>query len=159
MKLIQITSDMLAEANRKALEMGALNNSITNGKGNIYGFVGELIAEQVLGGYIVNSYDFDLVLYDGRTTVDVKTKKVSSPPKEYYDCSVANYNTKQKCDYYCFVRVLDDLSVGWFLGVYKKDQYFKDAVFLKKGDIDPSNNFTVKADCFNLKINNLKILC
>ena len=37
-----------------------------------------------------------------------------------------------------------------------KDEYFKKATFLKKGDVDPSNNYTVRADCYNLKINELQ---
>jgi hypothetical protein len=42
--------------------------------------------------------------------------------------------------------------------VYKKDEYYKNAVALKKGEIDPSNNFTVKADCYNIKISDLQQL-
>jgi hypothetical protein len=30
-----------------------------------------------------------------------------------------------------------------------------DATFMKKGDVDPSNNFTVRADCYNLRIDKL----
>jgi hypothetical protein len=46
--------------------------------------------------------------------------------------------------------------VGWYLGVYNKDQYMKDAVFMQKGTIDPSNGYTVKSDCYNIKIDQLK---
>jgi hypothetical protein len=42
--------------------------------------------------------------------------------------------------------------------VYKKDDYYRDAVALKKGEIDPTNNFTVKADCYNVKISALQQL-
>jgi hypothetical protein len=73
-----------------------------------------------------------------------------------YDCSIASFNTKQDCDYYCFVRVKKDLTVGWYLGVYDKHQYMEDAVFMKKGDVDPSNGYTVRSDCYNLKIKQLK---
>ena len=37
-----------------------------------------------------------------------------------------------------------------------KEEYFDKANLLKKGEIDPSNNFTVKADCYNLKISELR---
>ena len=36
-----------------------------------------------------------------------------------------------------------------------KEEYFNKATFLKKGDIDPSNNYTVKADCYNVPISEL----
>ena len=39
---------------------------------------------------------------------------------------------------------------------YNKSDYFDDAKFLKKGQVDPDNNFKVKADCYNLPINKLK---
>ena len=152
---VVVTGDMLVTARDKAAEMGKLRNSITNGAGNIAGFIGEAIAQQVMGGVLANTYDYDLILCNSKT-VDVKTKLTSVKPLETYDCSIAGLNTKQECDYYAFVRVKNDLSVGWFLGVYEKQQYMIDSVFMKKGTIDPSNGYTVKSDCYNLKINQLK---
>jgi len=154
---VQITPEMREEAIRLSKEMGALRNSITEGEGNIVGFLGELIAQKVLGGMIDHTYDYDILLDDFLTTIDVKTKKTTKTPLPHYACSVAEYNTKQKCDYYCFTRVKDDLQVGWYLGLYKKEAYFKDACRLAKGDLDPDNNFTVKADCYNLPISNLML--
>lgn len=152
---IVISPTMLVEARDKAADMGKLRNSITSGAGNIAGFIGEAIAQQVLGGSLMNTYDYDLILDDG-IKIDVKTKQTSVKPLETYECSIANLNTTQKCDFYCFVRVKNDFSVGWYLGVYPKEQYMKDAVFMKKGTIDPSNGYVVKSDCYNLKINQLK---
>ena len=146
---------MLVEARDKAAEMGQLRNSIIRGAGNIAGFIGEAIAQQVLGGKLCNTYDYDLVLDNG-TKIDVKTKQTGYVPLPSYDCSIAALNTKQDCDYYAFVRVKNDFSVGWYLGVYNKDQYMKDAVFMQKGTIDPSNGYTVKSDCYNIKIDQLK---
>jgi hypothetical protein len=153
---VAITADMLIVARDKAAAMGKLYNSITSGAGNIAGFIGEDIAQQILGGSLANTYDYDLVLDDGTTTVDVKTKQTSAVPLPHYECSVAALNTKQACDYYCFVRVKNDFTVGWYLGVVKKQDYLADSVFMKKGTVDPANNYVVKSDCFNMKIANLK---
>ena len=152
---IVISPAMLVEARDKAAEMGQLRNSIIRGAGNIAGFIGEAIAQQVLGGKLCNTYDYDLVLDNG-TKIDVKTKQTGYVPLPSYDCSIAALNTKQDCDYYAFVRVKNDFSVGWYLGVYNKDQYMKDAMFMQKGTIDPSNGYTVKSDCYNIKIDQLK---
>lgn len=152
---VVVTPQMLVEARDKAAEMGKLRNSITSGAGNIAGFIGEAIANQVLGGVLTNTYDYDLVLNDD-IKVDVKTKQTSVKPLPTYDCSIANLNTKQQCDYYCFVRVKNDFTVGWYLGVYPKEQYMLDAVFMKKGTIDNSNGYVVKSDCWNLPIHQLK---
>ena len=152
---VAVSAAMLVEARDKAAEMGRLYNSIIRGAGNIAGFIGEAIAQQVLGGKLNNTYDYDLVLPDGKT-IDVKTKQTSVKPLVTYECSIAALNTTQECDYYAFVRVKNDFTVGWYLGVYDKKQYMEDAVFMKKGTVDPSNGYTVKSDCYNLKISELK---
>lgn len=153
---VNITEEMKKEARQKAEQLGKLRNSITQGDGNVAGYIGELIAQQVMKGELKETFDYDLVLEDGKK-IDVKTKRTSVKPKDYYECSVAAFNTKQRCDGYAFVRVQNDLSKGWFLGHLSKDKYFNMAKHLKKGEVDPSNNFVVKADCYNVKISDLEI--
>jgi hypothetical protein len=136
-------------------EMGILKRSITRGQGNVYGFLGELVALDVLDGLHQNTMDYDIIV-DGYK-IDVKTKKTTVKPKPDYDCSVADLTRKQNCDFYAFVRVLSDQSVGWFLGVKKAEQYFKDARYIKKGDYDNSNGFTARANCYNMPISELEI--
>jgi len=159
---IEITEDMKKRAWRKAREMGKLNNSITDGAGNIAGFLGEEVANQIICGTITNTYDYDIISKKRKPiTWDVKTKRCTSPPRGYYDCSVAAYNTKQKCDRYVFVRIEyrnKRWGRAWVLGYYDKDKYFKDARFLEKGSLDGDNRFKVKADCYNIPINELKEL-
>jgi hypothetical protein len=71
---------------------------------------------------------------------------------EEYDCSISTSTRIQDCDVYAFVRVKNDYSVGWFLGVKSKKNFFSEATEYKKGDKDESNNFTFRSDCFNIKI-------
>ena len=99
-------------------------------------------------------YDYDLVFNNKK--IDVKSKRVTSAPREYYECSVADLNTKQKCDFYVFTRIKNDLSEGWILGYLEKEKYLADSKFLKKGSIDPDNNWKVSTDCHNLPISKLK---
>ena len=155
MEEILITKDMINKAKTKANQMGKLNNSITKGQGNIAGFLGEEIVLNYLNDNDNNSYDYDLVLKDGRK-VDVKTKRTTVKPRTNYDCSVAAFNTKQKCDVYIFCRILNDMSRGWILGYKDKKDYFDEARFMKKNQIDPANNFRVKADCYNVAIEDLE---
>ena len=156
---IEITEDMKKRAWRKAREMGEINNSITKGDGNIAGFLGEEVANHIIKGDINNTYDYDIISDD--VTYDVKTKRCTSEPKPYYECSVAAFNTKQKCDYYVFVRIENINRVwtrAWVLGGLSKEDYFDDARFLKKGQKDGSNGFYVKADCYNMEIKKLQSL-
>jgi len=152
---IEITDAMRAYAHAASKEMGVLKNSISNGKGNVLGFLGEAMAASYLSLSLgENTYDYDMVLPDGRK-IDVKTKKTTVAPKENYDCSISNFNTKQKCDIYVFCRVLEDQSRGWILGYDLKDNYMKTATFMKKGDIDQDNGYKVRADCYNKQIKDL----
>lgn len=152
---VVITGDMLISARDKAAEMGRLRNSITRGQGNIAGFLGEAVAQQVMGGVITNTYDYDLVLDDGMT-IDVKTKLTSVKPLETYACSVAKLNTTQKCDYYAFTRIKNDFSVGWYLGICSKERYYNEAIFMEKGTVDPDNGYVVRSSCYNLPIHKLQ---
>jgi hypothetical protein len=154
---VKITEEMKKRAWAKSREMGVIKNSIMKGDGNIAGFLGEEVANVVIDGTINNTYDYDLVAQDG-TKYDVKTKRCTSPPKPYYDCSVANFNTKQKCDRYVFVRIENKnkrWGKAWVLGWLTHDDYFKKARKLTKGQKDPSNGFVVRADCHNVAISEL----
>lgn len=154
MQAVTVTLNMIDKARSKATELGVLKNSIIRGKGNIAGFIGEQIALHCIGGEWQNTYEYDILTSDGRR-IDVKTKQTSVKPLPEYDCSIAKYNTKQKCDFYAFVRVKRDLTIGWYLGMLGKQEYFDKARFLKKGTVDPSNNYKVQADCYNVKIEDL----
>ena len=154
LKRIEISKSFIDEAKRKSKQMGQLRNSITKGAGNIYGFLGEFIAAQELKAEESNTYDYDIKL--NNLTIDVKTKRVTTPPKSFYECSVAALNTKQKCDFYVFTRILKNMESGWVLGYLSKEEYFKKSTFLKKGTVDPSNGWEVLTDCYNLPIAELK---
>lgn len=156
MKKILIPKRIKSRAEEKAIEMGGLRDSILGGEGNAAGFLGEAVVARELGGRVSNSFDYDIKLPNGQT-VDVKTKQTTVVPRNYYDCSIAALNIRQECDYYAFVRVNMDLTVAWFLGVKKKEDYLTEARFLKKGTIDGDNNFIVRSDCFNLPISDLEM--
>ena len=117
---VNVKDAELIEARRQAVEMGKLHNSITRGQGNVAGFIGEIIASVILQARQENTYDYDLVLSNGQT-VDVKTKRTSVKPLPHYDCSVAELSTHQKCDNFAFVRVKNDYSVAWFLGMIPRE--------------------------------------
>jgi hypothetical protein len=151
---VKITDDMFLKAREKNSEMGLLRNSIIKGNGSIAGFLGEQIVLEVLGGEWVNTYEYDIVLENG-LKVEVKTKQTTVTPKPDYSCSISNFNTHQQCDIYAFTRVMKDYSMGWYLGYCTPAEYFDKANFVKKGDFDPSNNWTSHADCYNLPIQEL----
>ncbi len=157
MLVSKVTPRAIELAKEKADEMGTLRNSITEGEGNLAGFIGEILFCNYLKGTQQNTYDYDII--KGGIKWDVKTKRCTSPPKNHYECSVAAFNTRQRCDNYCFVRIVyndDNWGDAYLLGWMPKEEYFEKAHFLRKGEIDPANNFKVKADCYNLPISSLR---
>ena len=151
---VKVTEQMFLTARERAVEVGKLNNSILNGGGNLAGFIGEQIVLSVLGGEWINTYQYVLIINGYK--VDVKTKQTSVKHLPHYECSITEVNSDKECDDYSFTRVKKDFSVGWYLGVMKKNEYFLQAKYLKKGEVDPSNNYTVRATCYNLTIDKLK---
>ena len=142
------------EARLTAGNTTGLQGSITRGAGSPAGALGEILVRDYLNCIQANTAHYDLCTDQG-TRIDVKTKRCTSAPKPFYECSIAAHGTKQDCDEYIFVRVLNNLQRAWILGRISKDEYFKKAVRHKKGDRDDSNNFTFKSDCYNLEIKEL----
>jgi hypothetical protein len=153
MKKFKITKTALDRVETRAKKLPLLKNSIRKGEGKMVAYIGEEVVKQVLGGEIKDTYDYDIIYKE--TKVDVKTKERTVPPRDYYECSVADFNTKQDCDEYAFVSVLHNLKEAWYLGKISKKKFYETATFHKKGEVDPDNNFTFRADCYNIPINKL----
>lgn len=152
-----ITDEMIEKAKKKDVEMGKLRNSIRNGEGNLVGFIGEEVFAAYYNAQSANTYDYD-VLY-GNLRIDVKTKTTTVKPQPHYFATVADYNTKQNCDLYYFVRVDLNKKKAYLLGGIRKEKFYSESTFYKRGDPDPSSNlgWTFKADCYNLEISKLKL--
>lgn len=151
---VDITPAMVAEAERLAAEVPVLNHSIREGEGTVYGFLGEVVFRERVGGRQANTYDYDIVMKSG-VTVDVKTKMVRSMPRPHYECSVTAGHTGQDCDVYAFVRVLEDMTCGWYCGAIAKAAFFEQARLVRAGEQDGDNGWIATVDCYNLPISDL----
>ena len=159
MKQFKISDNTLQRVKERAAKLPLLNNSIRSGKGTIVAYIGEEVVKRVLNGEIKDTYDYDIV-YSNNFKIDVKTKERTVAPRSNYNCTVADFNTKQDCDEYAFVSVLNDHSKAWYLGKISKTDFYKKAKFYKEGELDPdsppSKNFYFRADCYNIPISELK---
>lgn len=157
-----IVTDEQRERAEKLYSFGRLNNSIMRGKSNIYGAIGEVVffdhcREMSYEVELVGDYDYDVIIEGIK--VDVKTKRTTVRPKQNYYCSVAAVNISQKCDYYIFVRVMEDKEVAYILGGMDKDGFFSKAAYFKKGQKDPDKpEWTFRDNCYNLPISDLRKL-
>ena len=151
-----VTQDMIEEADQLTEDIGYLRDSILEGKGTFIGMVGQLSVKEYLQCEHAPTYDYDLIHKGFK--LEVKTKACTSEPRPEYDASVADSNTKQKCDRYVFARVERDRYVRnyltgrvWIIGWMDKEEYFEKTTFYKKVQIDPNGNgWKFDADCHNL---------
>ena len=159
MDLIEITNipeKLKKLAYQRAKNLPKLKGTFTaNQAGAPVGYMGQILFAEHVKGDDVDEFNFDVVKNGIR--YEVKSKNCTSKPRENYICSVANANAEQKCDYYVFVRVLKDFSKAWILGQKSPEAFKKEAMFWKKGQLDPTDDrgYIVKTDSYNLEINKL----
>ena len=157
MIMINITDGQRKRAN-ELYEFNVLNNSVTRGEGNKAGAIGEIMVMDRFAkdSTYAGDYDYDLIIKDKK--VDVKTKRCDYRPEAHHQANILAFNTTQKCDYYCFVYVNYRYTIGWIIGWKKKDEFFKEATFKKKGEVDDYNtNFTFRDDCYTMVITDLDL--
>ena len=148
-------------ASKKANDLGKLKNSILKGNGNLTGFIGEysiikLFDDLGIACSHAGDYQYDIILGDN-TSLEVKTKFSSVVPRSHYECSVADYNTSQKCDFYYFVRISS--TDAYILGYLKKEDFWKIAEKRIAGQTAGAFNMKsgdIVADCWNVTISALK---
>ena len=153
-----VSEATLKEAKRRFDNFPLIKNSIRSREGGLVGYIGEALVLHLEGGEIKDTYDYDLISSEG-VKIDVKTKERKVAPRGNYNCTVADFNTKQKCDRYVFVRIewiKGKWGRAWVLGWLEHQEYFTKANKLNRGEIDVSNGFLVKADCYNVPINALR---
>jgi hypothetical protein len=153
---VYLNSDDVIVSSKLATELGQRDNSILKGEGNQIGFLGKLAVAKLTKAKLNNTPNHDFVI-DGKR-IAVKTKSAAFEPKPDYECSIAAASPRQECDWYVFVRVKNDQTMAWVLGYMPRDEYFKTAKLLHKGDVVGDNGFKVRADCYNLPISALKPL-
>lgn len=161
MKMIDLTpEDVVAAEN--LYPFGALRDSITRGKSNIYGALGEVVFSKSYskeGWFHDSAPDHDF-RHSTFGTVDVKTKRTTATPRGYWNCSIAATSLHQRCDFYFFIRVHESLTTAWILGWMPRTEFFERGSFRRKGELDETSGHGWKyaADCWNLRVDQLRPL-
>ena len=185
-KIIRIDWDdrMVTNAQNKAKKLGKIKNSILRGGGNAAGYLGEEAVASYIGAKITScdegsgKYNFDITTRDERK-VEVKTKRRTvscidddGNDRGFYEVSIAKTSVHQRPELYIFVNIhfddyrKDENGVARYYGIrnieilgqMEPEDYFAEARFVPKGELDPSNNFVAHADMYNLPISELESL-
>ena len=155
----KVSEATLKEAKRRFDNFPLINNSIRQREGGLVGYIRQALVMHLQGGEKKDTYEYDIINAEG-LKIDVKTKERKVAPRSNYNCTVADFNTNQKCDRYSFVSVLEDYKSAWYLGSISKKDFYEKAVFYKQGDLDPESSprypFKFTADCYNIKVSELE---
>jgi hypothetical protein len=146
----------LAKIKARQLEKLDLGHGIRLDKDKLFfSSLAEITLTEFLSAALVNTVEYDLLL--GTDRIEVKAKDTTVVPRADYDGSVAAYNADQNCDFYAFMRVIKDRSMTYLCGMVSKANYLERRRFMKEGEIDPSNGFRVRADCWNIYYNQIPL--
>jgi hypothetical protein len=165
---------LLAEADRRAREMGHLNAFSTRGlAGAQVGKLGELVAYEYLEKCKVDFDVVDLISHDVEfrvggigQTLEVKTKERSVVPKEDYECSLYEYTADiQQPDFYLFISLysqwkgsedINRFTKAYVLGSISSYEFDKKCRSLGTDFVDVSNNWSPSKGARNIYIHELK---
>ena len=158
--MITITPNLDQLKRAKTLyDFGILDNSITQGDGSAAGAIAEICFFDYfkeIGKEIIHAkhHDYDFILTDKK--IEVKAMRVNTIPKLMHHCNLSSHNLRQKCDYYCFISVMNDFTKVFINGYISKKDFFDNAVLHLEGETE--NNFTYKCDTMTMTISQLKQL-
>jgi hypothetical protein len=160
---MKIDNTIIDDAQRKLQSNKIINESRESKFGSdesriLIGYIGERLVMNYLGIEIdSDDYNYDLMSNKGKR-LEVKTVSCKFKPKDNYLCAVNSHDPdtvhKQKADYYIFVRVLFDLSIGWILGYIPCDEFFEKGKYIEKGTDFGKFKF-IKANATVIEINQL----
>jgi hypothetical protein len=161
MLVIKPSGEDRKQARAEAKAMGVLKGSISRGRGNEIGMMGEILTHREIGGDRVGDVNFayDIVLKNG-ITIDVKTTKASSVPEPHYvarvyGSEVHKEKLSSKCNVYYFVRCNQQMTLATLVGWLPARQFMEKATFLPKGNVDPNDGKLSFADEYVLPISEL----
>lgn len=156
------TSRQISRARKEAREMGTLNNSVTKGRGNFVGMLGEIMFRDYYGGKRVGhkSKTCDIVL-PNKVTVDVKTQTTHNALDS--DCVVRVYAPwesadwlKTKCDVYYFIKIQRHSHLTGFIGWIYADEFVECAEFTPPGSQNPFDGRRAKSEEFSMHSSDLQ---
>lgn len=161
MLVIKPSGEDRRQARAEAKAMGVLRGSITRGRGNEIGMMGEILVQRDIGGSRVGdvNFDYDIVLKNN-ITVDVKSTKAASVPEPHYVARVygseaSKEKLRSKCNVYYFVRCNQQMTLATLVGWMPAKEFIEKALFLPKGNVDPNDGKLSFADEYVLPISEL----
>ena len=159
---VQITDDMIRSAELNTKTHG--NNGWTideSEESRFAGYLGEEMAEKFLSGLTrQNCKDYDFIRWKGTPmeyTIDVKTKRRTVTPSDRWSVHINEVGGHQQCETYVFAQVVKTNNIwrGWIVGWMDKEEYWKRARIVKKGDIEEDDRWPEHSDCRKLYFKNL----
>lgn len=161
-------TDFLDEADHRANKIGTLDRSMRGLQGAQVGALGEVVGMRYLRDRGVTftevfSTTHDVITKSGNT-LEFKTKERTVRPSASYECTAPAYNKDhQQPNMYLFISLLAEgksdamsrFSRAYILGTIRHDEFEAKAKLWRQGELDPSNGWVAKIDCWNVPISAL----
>ena len=167
-------SHLLEKADKLAREDSSSHNQYTMKglRARQIGFLGELIGLEHLTNCKVEFEPHFTIEYDVlfktmgmNKKLEFKTKERSVEPKDYYDCSVFEYNKDfQMVDNYMFMSLvsldrssedINRFTKGFILGSISREKFLEIARLEPRGIVDSSNGWSPTKNTWNVPISSL----
>lgn len=152
-----LIDDLMMNRAKEWAEYFVNNHSIRiDGYNIVVGSLGEIIFNDTYTeAKRISNIDFQADFIWNGKRIDVKTKDTTIDPKPYYEVTIPSYQLYNRVDYYFFYYFNRVSKTIWSIGWLPKKRFFEVARFMKKGDIEPFNNWTISEDCYIAKISDL----
>jgi hypothetical protein len=158
-----IDEETITRSQERLAEMKLYEYSHRGEAANRVGAIGEIVFERWLEHHGVRFEWLADTHYDYRvagSTVEVKTKDRTVPPRWNYEASVPEYNLEhQQADWYAFIslvrtasgRDIRDYQVAYIAGISRSEEYHQIAVRRDAGELDSSNGTRFWTACWNVR--------
>jgi hypothetical protein len=154
---IKINGRILEKANNWSQFRGNECSIRQDGFNRLVGDTGEVVFSETYPDSLrISDKDHEADFVFNGSRVDVKTKDTTVNPKPHYEVTIPSYQKPFSVDYYFFYYFNRVTNYIWSLGWLQKDKFYEVARFMKKGEIEPYNQWKISQDCYIAKISDLK---
>jgi len=146
----------IQEAKDAAEELGNLPTSISCGKGNFIGMLGQIIVRDYINGVNTDDeHNYDVISPDG-LRVEVKTSGTfHTDLKSDYWNRVNCKNLRQRCNVYAFCAINEKTMDVWICGYMWKEDFMAMSTLFKAGFKVPNTGVIMRAPSMNVQTSEL----
>lgn len=153
-----VPKSVVDEAKKYSRFVGEIRGSITQGDGNICGFISKKMVATYLNVPLSIEVGKPNIIYGGKR-IGIHGTRTSVSPQPFHSCNITDSNFRNLVfDGYIFARVSYENDKMWIVGCCTREDLSQKSKFLRAGDPEGDNGYRTRVDCHNIKISSLSSL-